>query len=184
MRSKGFEGMACSMAEVMGALGDRWGALVMRDLLLGLTRYEDLRHSTGATNATLSDRLKQLERSGLVERREYQVRPVRHEYLPTEKGRDLGLLLQAMVQIGDKWRRAQHEEAPLHIVDAQTRRRLKLELVDMESGASPSSGAIALEAGPGGDAHMQWRLARGEAERARRSERLPDGALVQRNTRT
>jgi len=48
------------MAEVMGALGDRWGMLVMRDLLLGLTRYDDLLRSTGITNATLSDRLRSL----------------------------------------------------------------------------------------------------------------------------
>jgi hypothetical protein len=54
MRPKGFEGMACSMASVMGALGDRWGALIMRDLYLGLTRYDDLHRSTGATHAMLS----------------------------------------------------------------------------------------------------------------------------------
>ncbi|MBN9169851.1 MAG: helix-turn-helix transcriptional regulator, partial [Microbacterium sp.] len=68
MRSKDFEGMVCPVADVMGAIGDRWGALVMRDLLLGLTRYDDLRRSTGITNATLSDRLKALERNGLIER--------------------------------------------------------------------------------------------------------------------
>ena len=59
--------MTCSIASVMGALGDRWGALIMRDLTLGLTRYDDLRRSTGVTNATLADRLKMLEQSGLIE---------------------------------------------------------------------------------------------------------------------
>ncbi|MFS3136492.1 winged helix-turn-helix transcriptional regulator [Gluconacetobacter sacchari] len=57
MRSKGFERMACSVAAVMGAIGDRWGMLVMRDLILGLRRYDDLCRSTGVTNATLADRL-------------------------------------------------------------------------------------------------------------------------------
>ena len=92
------------MAEVMGALGDRWGMLVMRDLLLGLTRYDDLQRSTGITNATLSDRLRSLQEAGLIERRQYQRRPDRYDYIPTAKGRDLALLLQAMVQIGDTWR--------------------------------------------------------------------------------
>ena len=60
MRSKSFEGMACSIAGVLEAIGDRWAVLILRDLSLGLARYEDLRRSTGVTNATLSDRLKHL----------------------------------------------------------------------------------------------------------------------------
>ena len=75
MRSKGFEGMACSIASVLGAIGDRWGALVLRDLHLGLRRFDDLRQSTGITNATLSDRLKALELNGLIERQQSRVAP-------------------------------------------------------------------------------------------------------------
>ena len=75
MRSKGFDGMVCSIAGVMAAIGDRWAVLILRDLLCGLSRYEDFRHSSGVTNATLSDRLKHLEANGLVERRRYQHPP-------------------------------------------------------------------------------------------------------------
>ena len=71
-------------------IGDRWGAILMRDLLLGLSRYDDLRQSTGITNSTLADRLRALEGSGLIEKRQYQTRPDRYEYLPTEKGKDPG----------------------------------------------------------------------------------------------
>lgn len=67
MKAKGFEGMTCSVAHVLSALGDRWGAILMRDLLLGLSRYDDLRQSTGITNSTLADRLRALEGSGLIE---------------------------------------------------------------------------------------------------------------------
>lgn len=172
MRSKGFEGMACSIAEVMGAVGDRWGLLIMRDLLLGLTRYDDLRRSTGVTNATLSDRLKSLEQSELIERRQYQARPDRHEYVPTEKGRDLALLMQAMVQVGDKWREAVREGAPLRFIDAETGHGLKLALLDAETAPVPSR-AIAVEPGPGGDALMRWRVAQGAEERDRRTRSRP-----------
>ena len=72
MRSKSFEGMVCSIAGVLEAVGDRWAVLILRDLSLGLSRYEDLRQSTDVTNATLSDRLKHLEDNGLIERRQYQ----------------------------------------------------------------------------------------------------------------
>ncbi|WP_047474004.1 winged helix-turn-helix transcriptional regulator, partial [Delftia sp. ZNC0008] len=92
MRSKSFEGMACSIATTLEAVGDRWAMLVLRDLMLGLSRYDDLRKSTDITNATLTDRLRQLEQSGLVERRLYQSGPDRYEYLLTPKGRDLSLV--------------------------------------------------------------------------------------------
>ncbi len=68
MRSKSFDGMACSIAGVLDALGDRWAVLILRDLSLGLSRYEDLRRSTGVTHATLSDRLKHLEEKQLIDR--------------------------------------------------------------------------------------------------------------------
>ena len=77
MKSKSFDGMACSIAGVLEAIGDRWAVLILRDLSLGLCRYEDLRRSTGVTNATLSDRLKHLEDNQLIERRRYQVGPER-----------------------------------------------------------------------------------------------------------
>ena len=104
MRAKSFEGMACSIAMVLDAVGDRWAMLVLRDLVLGLRRYDDLRRSTGITNATLADRLKLLEQNGLIERSLYQSAPERYEYLPTAKGLDVALVLQALVQVGDKWR--------------------------------------------------------------------------------
>ena len=53
MKSKSFEGMVCSIAGVLEAVGDRWAVLILRDLSLGLSRYEDLRRSTDVTNATL-----------------------------------------------------------------------------------------------------------------------------------
>ncbi|PKD78524.1 transcriptional regulator, partial [Escherichia coli] len=63
MRSKSFEGMVCSIATVLDAVGDRWAMLILRDLVLGLRRYDDLRRSTGIANATLADRLRQLEQN-------------------------------------------------------------------------------------------------------------------------
>ena len=86
MRSKSFDGMVCSIAGVLDAVGDRWAMLILRDLGLGLGRYEDLRRSTGVTHATLSDRLRHLEENELIERRLYQTRPDRYEYALTRKG--------------------------------------------------------------------------------------------------
>ena len=158
MRSKDFEGMACSIASVMGALGDRWGALIMRDIILGLTRYDDLRRSTGVTNATLSDRLRALEQNGLIERREYLSRPLRHEYVPTSRGRDLALVLQAMAQVGDKWNLAELDGPPLRFVDRRSGRDLKLVPTDVETGAAVDYKHVTVEIGPGADDLTSWRL--------------------------
>src|SRR3981081_4282945 len=94
MRSKSFAGMTCSIAGALETIGDRWAVLILRDLLYGLGRYEDLRRSTGVTHATLSDRLKHLEDKQLIERRRYQAGPERYEYLLTRKGRDTILVMQ------------------------------------------------------------------------------------------
>jgi len=168
MRSKNFDGMVCSVADVMGAVGDRWGMLIMRDLLLGVTRYDDLRRSTGCTNATLSDRLKALEQAGLLERRRYQLRPERHEYVPTTKGRDIGLLMLAMVQIGDKWRADGGGERPLRFFHSQTGHDLRLSPVDAGTGEMVDATNILAEPGAGADESMKWRMMRGESERALR----------------
>lgn len=103
MKLKSFEGMVCSIAGVLEAVGDRWAVLILRDLSLGLSRYEDLRRSTDVTNATLSDRLRHLEDNGLIERRQYQSNPERYEYVLPPKGRDVILVIQALAQVGDKW---------------------------------------------------------------------------------
>nr|WP_256262538.1 helix-turn-helix domain-containing protein [Pseudomonas gingeri] len=74
----------------------------MRDLVLGLSRYDDFRQSSGVTNATLGDRLKHLEAQGLVERQRYQTNPERFEYLLTAKGRQIAVILPILAQIGDR----------------------------------------------------------------------------------
>jgi DNA-binding HxlR family transcriptional regulator len=160
MRSKGFEGMACSVAAVMGAIGDRWGMLIMRDLLLGLSRYEDLRHSTGITNTTLSDRLKMLEENELIERSQYQSRPDRFEYRPTAKGRDIGLVMQAMVQIGDRWNTTGVKGPPMKFVDKRTGRGVRLVTVDQETAEPVAAQNVGVQPGSGADDLMIWRLTR------------------------
>lgn len=160
MRSKGFEGMRCSIADVLAALGDRWGAVIVRDLLLGLRRYDDLRKSTGITNSTLTDRLKHLEQHGLIERQLYQTNPDRYEYLLTPKGRELALVMQAMAQVGDRWNSAGLAGPPLKFTHAKSGRPIKLVPVDEQTGAPLTAKDMRIEAGPGADDLIRWRLSK------------------------
>ncbi|CAB5690242.1 Uncharacterized HTH-type transcriptional regulator yybR [Delftia tsuruhatensis] len=160
MRSKSFEGMTCSIATTLEAIGDRWAMLVLRDLMLGLSRYDDLKKSTGITNATLADRLRQLEHNGLVERRLYQSGPDRYEYLLTAKGRDLALVMQALAQVGDRWRQQEQAGVPLEFVRAHSGKSVQLALVEQESGEPVPLAELRVQAGPGADDLVRWRLSK------------------------
>ena len=164
MRLKGFEGMVCSIAGVLDALGDRWAVLILRDLSLGLSRYEDLRKSSGVTNATLSDRLKHLEEHGLIERRRYQSGPDRYEYVLTRKGVDIVLVIQALAQVGDKWAATGDAGPPLRFVDKRSGRAVKLALVDEKTGEVVRRRDVRPRAGPGADDLVRWRIAKYESK--------------------
>lgn len=89
----------CPIANLLDLVGDKWSLLVARDLLRGRTTYNELLDSPERipTNI-LADRLKRLEKAGIITRSPYQDRPVRYAYELTSKGRDLGGLLAAVVR--------------------------------------------------------------------------------------
>jgi DNA-binding HxlR family transcriptional regulator len=96
-------GQACPVAKSLEVVGDRWTLLLVRDLLGGPRRFQDLAGSlTGIAPNILSDRLKLMEEHGLVTRRQYSERPPRAEYALTERGRDLGLVVGALAAWGSR----------------------------------------------------------------------------------
>ncbi len=74
---------SCPVARALSVVGDRWTLLILRDCLLGVRRFDLLQANLGITRHVLADRLKKLETAGLLERRPYQERPLRHEYHTT-----------------------------------------------------------------------------------------------------
>ena len=173
MRSKGFDGMVCSIAGVMSAIGDRWGMIILRDLVCGLSRYEDFRKSSGVTNATLSDRLKHLEASGLIERRRYQVNPERFEYLLTQKGWQIAPVMPVLAQIGDRLDVSGASAPPMTFVNRRTGAEVRWSFVDQKTGEQVSPTDIEIKEGPGADDLVRWRLSYRER---RRRDRVGDAA--------
>ena len=158
MRCKSFEGMVCSIAGALETIGDRWAVIILRDLGFGLSKYEDLRRSSGVTHATLSDRLRHLEDNELVERRRYQSNPQRYEYILTRKGRDCALITQALLQVGDKWAVTGDRGPPVRFIDRKSGRRVKLALVDAETGVSVKPENVMPQDGSGADDLVRWRV--------------------------
>jgi DNA-binding HxlR family transcriptional regulator len=94
-------GQACPVARTLEVVGDRWTLLVVRDLLAGTRRFQDLTESLpGIAPNVLSDRLKWMEQQGLVVRSFYSDHPPRAQYSLTDKGRELGLVVGALADWG------------------------------------------------------------------------------------
>lgn len=151
MKPKSFTGMRCSIAGALELIGDRWTLLLIRDLSLGLRRYDDLRASMGIPEATLAARLKHLTEHGIVERARYQERPPRDEYRLTPKGRDLWKVCVALREWGDRWDATGFGAPTVETVDRTTGRKLVLALVDSETGAAVPRQHVQFRAGPGAD---------------------------------
>jgi len=94
--------MNCSIARALDVLGESWTLLILRDVLSGLRRYDQLEASLGIATNVLAARLKRLTELGLLERRAYRERPRRYEYVATERARDLAPVLIGLLQWGDK----------------------------------------------------------------------------------
>ena len=93
----------CPIARSTELVGDRWSILIVRELLLGKTRFQDLQAQTGATSQMLAARLKRLQTNGLIERQAYSQRPLRHEYRLTPKGVHLMPVILALRTWGERW---------------------------------------------------------------------------------
>ncbi|MEV7007006.1 helix-turn-helix domain-containing protein [Streptosporangium sp. NPDC051022] len=98
-----FTGIACSIARSAAIVGDPWALLIVRDVALGLHRFDELQRDLGAATNVLTQRLERLVEGGLLRRERYSQRPDRYEYHLTDKGRDLVPILLALTAWGDRW---------------------------------------------------------------------------------
>jgi DNA-binding HxlR family transcriptional regulator/putative sterol carrier protein len=90
-------GQYCPISRAVEVLGERWTLLIVRDLLCGTTRFNDLaRGLPGLSRTLLSKRLRELERAGLVERLD-------GEYLLTDAGAELEPIVFGLGAWGARW---------------------------------------------------------------------------------
>lgn len=92
------------IASTMQIIGNKWTALILRDLFAGPRRFCQLEKSVGTINPrTLSQRLDDLEAHGIITKRSYSEVPPRTEYSLTKKGQDLLPVLKQMANWGTKY---------------------------------------------------------------------------------
>jgi DNA-binding HxlR family transcriptional regulator len=97
----------CSIARSLDAVGDSWTLLIVREAMLtGATRFGEFRDALGIAPNILATRLEKIVQDGLMERRSYQEpgERARDEYVLTEAGRALSLVIGALADWGRTYR--------------------------------------------------------------------------------
>ncbi len=162
MLKRDYDGQVCSIARALELVGDRWTLLIVRDLVFGLSRFDELLESLGIASNVLTDRFNRLVAEGIAERVCYSERPQRFEYRLTAKGRELGLVLLALMQWGDRHISAKPPRIARRRSDGT---RVSVALVAAD-GTPVKPGDLELVPGPGA-----VEMIRAEPEDGRRADR-------------
>lgn len=96
---------SCPVEYTASIIGNKWKVLILRDLITGTKRYNELNRSVvGISAKVLTQNLKDLERDGIIKRKVYPVVPPKVEYSLTEKGMELKGVLDMMREFGIKYK--------------------------------------------------------------------------------
>ena len=155
MQHKSFSAMHCPIARSLERIGEWWSILILRDALQGMTRFDQFQKSLGIAPNMLTRRLNGLVEAGLLERRQYNDRPPRFEYVPTERGRDFRPVLWALLAWGN--RHFAPEGASVVLVDKETGSVADPVMVDRQSREFMTEERFTPVAGPAADAETRAR---------------------------
>lgn len=149
--------MQCPVARSLDQVGEWWSMMIMRDALHGLRRFDQFQKSLPIAPNMLTRRLGSLVKSGFLERRQYNERPPRFEYVPTERGRDFGPVLQALLIFGNK--HLSPEGPSVVIVDRKTGEEADPLLIDRRTGRAITSRDFRYAPGAAANERTRNRLA-------------------------
>lgn len=156
VRRKSLSDIECPIARSLDLVGEAWTLLIVRDALLGATRFQDFQERLGMPPSTLTRRLEQLTEQGLLARTVYEEKPVRERYELTEKGADLAPVLLALSAWGNRW--LSPEGPPLECVDPDTGALVEPIVVDRRTKRQLLAGGVALRAGCGASRELKKKL--------------------------
>jgi DNA-binding HxlR family transcriptional regulator len=155
----------CSIAQALGEIGERWTLLIVREAVMGSTRFDEFHERLGVARNILADRLETLVAQGVMERQPSPDNARIHHYRLTDKGRDLLPVLAALMHWGDRWLHAQ-TGPPIVLVDRKTRHPIKTIAIATQGGKSLGAADVAITAGPGATPMMRARLSAVDVARA------------------
>jgi DNA-binding HxlR family transcriptional regulator len=147
MKRVSYAEMACSVAQTLEVIGEWWSPLIIRDAMFGVTRFDDFQRRLGIARNVLTQRLDHLVERGVLERVPYQDHPVRYDYRLTPAGRDLGQVLNALRQWGDRWRAP--DGPPVEMVHRACGHVVQVVPTCSECGEPLGPGDLRAQPGPG-----------------------------------
>ncbi len=153
------EDRECPLSTAMSYVGEWWTMLILHDCFDGYTRFDEFEVNIGLSSSMLTTRLKTLVESGILTKRPYQDRPVRHEYVLTDFGRSLRPILVAMAA----WRNEQLAPSAraMILVDTETDREVDAVTIDPATGLPVTDQRFVFRAGPAASEQMRARYASG-----------------------
>ena len=94
----------CSAARALEIIGERWSLLIIRDAVFrNRTRFSEFQRSLGVAPNILASRLERFVAEGLMEKRRHSEHLELFDYVLTDKGRELGSVIIALTDWGDRW---------------------------------------------------------------------------------
>ena len=103
LKPEKYDPLKRSVGHVLDIIGEGWSILIIREAFLGTRRFEEFQAQLGIARNILTARLKKLCANEILDRVPVKEGAKRHEYILTEKGKDMMPLLVALTQWGDKW---------------------------------------------------------------------------------
>jgi len=140
------EDRECPLSATLGLVGEWWTLLILHDAFDGFTRFDQFQENLGISSSLLTSRLKRLVAKGLLERRQYQTNPPRHEYVLTELGRSLRPVIVALAGWGNA--RLPREQRSMILVDVETGQEAEPVVVDEATGRRLDEPNFVFTAGP------------------------------------
>ena len=104
----------CPVNATLDLLNQRWNLRIVRTLLGGKKRFNEISRQNKINPRTLRDRLRDLEEEGIITRNVISTMPPNVEYSLTEKGHELNCIFEALAEWGVKWMKQHEELAPAH----------------------------------------------------------------------
>ena len=146
MEKKSFAKMQCSVARALESVGEWWNILILRDAMIGLTRFDEFQTSLGIAPTTLSRRIDSLVESGLLMRRRYNERPPRDEYILTERGKEFFPVVATLLAWGNK--HCSPKGVDTMIVNCRSQMAIEPVIIDRKTGKELAYDDILFAAGP------------------------------------
>lgn len=143
MKRTRIEDSFCPIARSLDIIGDWWSLLIVRDALAGITRFGEFQKHLGIAKNMLTSRLKLLVDEGILQTQPAADGSAWQEYVLTDKGRALQIVLFALAQWGNEWLFAEGEPTSV-LVDNLSRRPLQKLALVAEDGRTLQPDEVAL----------------------------------------